>query len=80
MEQTVIPLAFEIRLCRFDPDASPYQGANHCNAPIMLAMYEFLDFQSQAKVQKQFSRDTISGAKHLILYVFQNAHRNDFNM
>ena len=40
----------------------------------MLAMYKFLDFQSQAEVQKQFSEDTICGAKHLlILYVFQKA-------
>ena len=62
VEQTVITLAFEIRLSRYDPDAFPYQGANQCNAPIMLAMYKFLDFQSQAKVQKQFSGDTICGA------------------
>ena len=54
VEQTVIPLAFEIWLSRYDPDASPYQGANQCNAPIMLAVYKILDFQSQAKVQANF--------------------------
>ena len=66
VEQTVIPLVFEVRLSRYDPDASPQQGANQCNTSIMLAMYKFLDFQSQAKVQKQFSGDTICGAKHLL--------------
>ena len=81
VEQTVIPLEFEIRLSRYDPNASPQQGENQCNAPIMLAMYKFLDFQSQAKVQKQFSGDTICGAKHhLSLYVIQNAYRNIFHM
>ena len=79
-EQTVIPMAFEIRLSRYDPDASPQQGANQYNAPIMLAMYKFLDFQSQAKVQKQFSGDTNCRAKHLLIpYVFKNAYRNVFH-
>ena len=52
VEQTVIPLVFEVRLSRYDPDASPYQGANQCNTqcntPIILAMYKSLYFQSQA--------------------------------
>ena len=48
VEQTVIPLVFEVRLSHNDPDASPLQGENQCNAPIMLAMYKFLYFQSQA--------------------------------
>ena len=81
MEQAVIPLAFEIPLSRYDLDASPLQGANPCNTPIMLAMYKFLDFQSQAQVQNQFSGGTICRAKHfLIIYVFQNAYRNVFHM
>ena len=42
------PPVFEVRLSRNDQNASPYQGENQCNAPIMRAMYKFLHFQSQA--------------------------------
>ena len=48
VEQIVIPLVFEVGLSRNDPDASSYQGENQCKAPINLARYKFLYFQSQA--------------------------------
>ena len=76
VEQNVIPLVFEVQLSCNDPDDSTKQGEHQCNAPIMLAIYNILYFQSQAYFQKPFSADLIFGEKRLlILYVLQNAYR-----